>query len=187
MPARIDIPTAATAVELVESGGLSASEAGQRLGLGRNTVGNILAGRYGWDEIVERPVFVQHRQQQNKALEQAARTLAAKAFSHAESVMEKASFYQAVVGGSILIDKARLLAGEATQNIAIHAKHEVEGLDALAGILGQTLLQTGQMAAKQAPAEQLATQVADNATPVIDILSKPGQPKPKARAKRKSK
>jgi hypothetical protein len=186
MPARIDIPTAATAVELVESGGLSASEAGQSLGLGKNTVANILKGKYGWDEIVERPVFVRHRANQNKALEQAARTLAAKAFAHAEETLPKASFYQAVVGGSILIDKARLLAGESTENVAVLVRHEAEGLDALASVLGQTLLQTGQMASKQGTAQVVATQVPDVVQPVIDDISTTEPKRPKAKAKRKS-
>src|SRR5688572_31551287 len=135
MPARIDIPTAATAVELVEAGH-SHNEAARRLGISHQTVGAILKGDYGWDEVTSRPVFAQHRQQQNKALEQAARTLAAKAFTHAEATLDKASFYQAVVGGSILIDKARLLAGEATSNVEVHNKIDISGLDKLAAALG---------------------------------------------------
>jgi predicted transcriptional regulator len=185
MPARIDIPTAATAAELVAHGH-SQNETAQRLGISRTTVANILDGEHGWDQLADTPVFRTYRQRQNKALEQAARTLAAKAFSHAESVMEKASFYQAVVGGSILIDKARLLAGESTENVAVLVRHEAEGLDALASVLGQTLLQTGNMASKQSEAGQVTTQVADNATHDGHIVSTSPQSKPKAKARRKS-
>jgi hypothetical protein len=185
MPARIDIPTAATAVELVEHG-VSFRDAGRRVGIAADTVASILNGDHGWSEITDAPIFKQYRAKQNKALEQAARTLAAKAFSHAEATLDKASFYQAVVGGSILIDKARLLAGESTENVAVLVRHEAEGLDALASVLGQTLLQTGQMASKQGTAQVVATQVPDVVQPVIDDISTTEPKRPKAKAKRKS-
>jgi hypothetical protein len=46
-----------------------------------------------------------------------------------------------VMGGAILIDKARLLAGESTQNVEVHTKLEVTGLDNLCSALSQVLLE----------------------------------------------
>jgi hypothetical protein len=183
MPARIDIPTAATAVELVESG-VSFRDAGRRLGIAADTVANILNGDHGWSEVTDRPIFRQYRVKQNQALEQAARTLAAKAFTHAEATLDKASFYQAVVGGSILIDKARLLAGEATQNIEVHTKHDVSGLDKLASALGQALIPVGLQPTNQAQVGASGSQVPDIITPVIDSVSTPIRKRAKRKVKR---
>jgi hypothetical protein len=41
------------------------------------------------------------------------------------------SFYHLTLGAGIMIDKARLQAGESTVHVAIQAKHEVAGLDNL--------------------------------------------------------
>jgi hypothetical protein len=73
-------------------------------------------------------------------LEQANRTLAAKALNAAEGKIDGASFYQLVYGAAIMTDKARLLAGESTQNIEVHHKHEVQALDKLATMLSQALV-----------------------------------------------
>jgi hypothetical protein len=188
MGKRTTLPVAAAVMELNEIGH-SRREIARRTGLSFDTVKNILEGARGWDEIADAPVFAQYRAQQNKALELAYRNLAAMSVIRATELVNdpRTQYHSLVLGSGIAVDKAQLLGGLPTQNIAIHAKHEHEGLEALAGILGQTLLQTGQMASKQAPAEQLATQVADNAQVDIHVISKSGQPKPKARAKRKSK
>jgi hypothetical protein len=92
------------------------------------------------EKIAEGETFKRHRQEQNKALEQANRTLAAKALNAAEDKIDKASFYQLVFGAAIMMDKDRLLAGEPTD---IHANlniHAVTILDKLAAMLGQSLI-----------------------------------------------
>jgi hypothetical protein len=145
MPKRVDITAAATAVELVESQGMSMNAAGKAVGIHGTTVKAILDGARGWDSVIETSLFKARRAEQNKALEQSARTLAAKAYAHAESKLPEASFYQAVVAGSILIDKSRLLAGESTENIQhLHAV-DVDKLDELTTLLREvSTLRTGQ-------------------------------------------
>jgi hypothetical protein len=72
-------------------------------------------------------------------LKQANRTLAAKALDAAEGKIDGASFYQLVYGAAIMTDKARLLAGESTQNIEVHTKLQVDGLDKLAELLSKSI------------------------------------------------
>ena len=141
---------AAAAVELVEGAGLTAAEAARRTGLSIRTVQEICAevrgevGQgYGWGEIAQGPIFQEHRRRQSQYLEVYARDLARKSWSHAEAKLPDASYSQAVLGGAILVDKARLLAGESTSNISTHITHEAgASLDALltrlATILGET-------------------------------------------------
>jgi DNA-binding XRE family transcriptional regulator len=184
---RTTLPVAATAMELIEAGH-SQRDVAERTGLSRNTVQNILHGEHGWDELTDAPIFAQYRAKQNKALELAYRNLAAMSVIRATELVNdpRTQYHSLVLGSGIAVDKAQLLGGLPTQNVAVHAKVEVEGMDQLAGILGQTLLQTGQMASKQGSAGQVASQVADNATHDVHILSTAPQSKPKARARRKS-
>ena len=138
---RTDLPTAALVMEMKETEGRSEHEISRVTGIPVGTVHNIVSRAYGWDKIAEGDLFKRHREQQNKALEQSARTLAAKAYAHAEKQLPKASFYQAVYGGSILIDKARLLAGESTQNVDYVHKIDCESIDRLAALLHHSLTQ----------------------------------------------
>lgn len=66
--------------------------------------------------------------------------MAADSWEKAADKMENASYYQLVMGGAILLDKARLLAGESTENIAVLHHHELVAVDGLAAALGQALL-----------------------------------------------
>ena len=91
-------------------------------GVPASTVHRIIHGVNGWGEVTEGETFNRLREQQNKALEQSYRSLAADSVIHAATKLSQASYAQAVLGSSILIDKARLLAGESTQNIAIHTR-----------------------------------------------------------------
>jgi predicted transcriptional regulator len=136
---RTDLKTAALVMELVDTG-ISHVQVGERLGLASQTVDGIVNGDFGWGKIAERSVFRRYRELQNQTLEADARDLAHEAFKQARIALPKASFYQAVIGGATLIDKARLLAGESTQNIEVHTKLEVEGLDKLSDLLSQRLL-----------------------------------------------
>jgi hypothetical protein len=85
-------------------------------------------------------LFKRHRQEQSRALEQANRTLAAKALNATEGKLDKASFYQLVYGAAIMTDKARLLAGEPTEIHATLDLNTVVALDKLAGMLAQSLI-----------------------------------------------
>jgi hypothetical protein len=64
--------------------GRSESEISKLTGVPACTVHNILIRAHGWDEIAEGDVFKRHRQEQNKALEQANRTLVRKSLKKAE-------------------------------------------------------------------------------------------------------
>jgi predicted transcriptional regulator len=139
---RTELPKAAMALELKDTLGLSERRIAAQVGLTSSTVHSILAGNHGWDVLAELPIVKRHRAQQNAALEQAARTLAAQSFIRAAEDLPNASYYQAVTGGAILIDKARLLAGESTANVEVHSKVEVTGLDNLCSALSQVLLES---------------------------------------------
>ena len=66
--------------------------------------------------------------------------MAAKAMERAEGKIDEAGFYHLTLGAGIMIDKARLLAGESTQNVAIQSRNELMSLEALAAALSQALL-----------------------------------------------
>src|SRR5688572_4944450 len=149
---RTDLATAARALSLHDEG-RSERQIGKLTGISPSTVHNIINGDHGWDKIAEESVVQRYRAQQNAALEQAARTLAAQSFVHAAKQLPKASYAQAVFGGSILVDKAQLLAGLPTEIIVTHSRVEINGMDAMAQILGQTLLQ-GQREIDVTPSEK---------------------------------
>jgi hypothetical protein len=86
---RTDLPTAALVMEMKETEGRSENEISKLTGVPAGTVHNILSRAYGWDEIAEGDVFERHRQEQNKALEQANRTLARKSLEKAEGKMDE--------------------------------------------------------------------------------------------------
>jgi hypothetical protein len=77
---RTDLPTAALVMELGETEGRSEREIAKLTGISSGAVHGILSRANGWNEIADGDLFKRHRQEQNKALEQANRTLAAKAF-----------------------------------------------------------------------------------------------------------
>ena len=112
----------------------------QTTGVPRGTVHAILNWAHGWDEIADGDVFKRHRQEQNKALEQANRTLAKKSLEMAEGKMDKASYSQLVFDAAIMTDKARLLAGEPTEIHATLNINTIVAMDKLAGMLSQRLV-----------------------------------------------
>ena len=137
---RSDKIKAATALELSETLGHSERQIAKEIGLPASTVHTILSKANGWDQISDEPIFKQHRAQQNRALEQSARTIASKAMEKAEDKIDEAGFYHLTLGAGIMIDKARLLAGESTENIAIRTKEDFLKLDILAAALSEALL-----------------------------------------------
>lgn len=136
---RTNLPTAALVMEMKEKEGRSEREIAATTGLPPSTVHTILSKAAGWGEIAEGPIFKQHRAEQNKLLEVATRQLAADSFKHAADKLSEAGYYQAVVGGSILIDKARLLAGEPTEIHGISTQ-AVTNLDKLAALFANRLV-----------------------------------------------
>jgi hypothetical protein len=129
-------------MELRETQGKSRRQISKETGVSLTTVHAILNRAHGWDEIAEGDVFKRHRQEQNQALEQANRTLAKKSLEMAEGKMNKASYAQLVFGAAIMTDKARLLAGEPTQIVETINVKVVAGLDKLAAMLSQSLVES---------------------------------------------
>jgi hypothetical protein len=70
-------------------------------------------------------------------------SLSQKALQQIENRIDKPSAPQAAMVYGILRDKERLDAGEPTEIVALHTGQAIEGLEALAAVLGQTLLQSG--------------------------------------------
>ena len=99
---RSDKIKAATALELSEKLGHSERQVAREVGLPASTVHTILSKANGWDQIANEPVFKQYRAQQNRALEQAARTMAAKAMERAEDKIDEAGFYHLTLGAGIM-------------------------------------------------------------------------------------
>ena len=123
--------------------GYSGQEIARNTGLNNRSVYDVLHRHGRWGEVAEKPVFIRLRAEQNQHLEAAFRSAAAEFLvrSMEEDKLAKASTYQLVIASSIAIDKARLLAGESTENVAHLHLHEIPALDRLAEKLGQTLLQ----------------------------------------------
>jgi predicted transcriptional regulator len=133
---KTDLRTAALVVEMKETEGRSVRDFAAATGVSASTVQHIVRGAHGWAEVADRELFKRYREEQNRALEQVNRTMAAEALIKAYGKMDQASFYQLVFGAAIMMDKARLLAGEATANVEVHTKHEIESLDKLCEMLG---------------------------------------------------
>jgi hypothetical protein len=134
-PRKISLADAAKAVTLVEDLGYSQTAASNVTGLGLSTVSDILAPRYRWGEIVDGPVFLELRRQQKKAFQAALFDLTRQSLIQAQKELPNASYYQAVTGAAILMDKERLYAGEPTEitaNLNVNAGSLEELASALA-------------------------------------------------------
>lgn len=141
MPAATDPMKAAQAMNMGDMG-YTERAIGANLDVPHTTIHDILARHGRWGDVEVDPLFIQLRAEQNKTLEACARAAAAESWDKAfdSKKLEKASYYQLVVGGSILLDKARVLAGEPsniTANLNINAHI---GLDSLSEKLSQALL-----------------------------------------------
>jgi hypothetical protein len=106
------------------------------------TVDDIINGRSGWGEIIANDqAFKQYRTLAKRQMQAASISLSQKALQQIEDRIDKASAPQAAMVYGILRDKERLDAGEPTEIVALHTRQEIAGLESLAAILGQTLLQ----------------------------------------------
>ena len=120
--------------------GYPSTQVAEAVGLNQRTAYNIIHRVAHWGVDAEGPVFAKLRQGQNKARELCARALAARFWLKADENIDKLSPYQAVIAGSILIDKAQLLAGlptEITASVNVHVEGKV---DDLVQALGAALL-----------------------------------------------
>lgn len=129
---RTNLQTAARAAGMYQAG-IPVGDISAETGLSKRTIYHILNGDYNWGEILKNnEAYKLYKEATTKALEVNAWELAKKSFVHAEEKLPDASYAQAVLGGSILLDKARLLAGESTENIAHAHRHEVVAKDEVA-------------------------------------------------------
>ena len=131
MPAQTDPIKAAQAMSLAELG-YQQSQIARELRLPHSTVRGIIKGCGSWGKIAAGPVFANFRQDQNKHLESAYRSFAARLLQHAEENLDKMQPYQAVVAAGICTDKAQLLGGLPTEISANLHVHQVEALESLA-------------------------------------------------------
>lgn len=133
-------PAKAAEVYNLHAAGYSGNDIARRTGVTRPSVQDILAKHGHWGVIADKPVFIKLRLEQNKALEAAFRAGSAELLGRAfdEDKLKKASTYQLVIASSIALDKSRLLAGESTENIAVH--HESEAIEAAADKIAGALM-----------------------------------------------
>lgn len=111
---RTSLPTAARAAAMYQAG-IPVRVISEETGLSRRTVYAILSGEHNWDEIIRNDErYKLYKDSTTRGLEVNCWELAKKSFIHAEEKLPEASYAQGVFGGAILVDKARLLAGEAT-------------------------------------------------------------------------
>jgi predicted transcriptional regulator len=146
--ASIDTVKATQAMALSEMG-YSQQAIADQTGIAQRSISDILNRVGHWGKLAESSVLSKFRLEQNRALESAARSFAAQSWAKAAEKMDSASYYQLVMGGAILIDKARLLAGESTQNVEVHSKVEIAGLDQLCSALSQVLLESSAVSVDQ--------------------------------------
>jgi len=110
----------AAEIHALRATGMSSGQIGEQLNIPQRTVAAIVAGEGRWGDIINNdPEFVRWKDEVTRKLQTGALELAKKSFIHAEARLHEASYYQAIVGGSILIDKSRLLGNESTENLAV--------------------------------------------------------------------
>ena len=80
---KTDLRTAALIAEMKENEGRSERDIAGLTGVSASTVHRIVSGAHGWDKVAEGEAFKRHRQEQNRALEQVNRTMAAEALKKA--------------------------------------------------------------------------------------------------------
>ena len=138
---RTSISQAAQAKALADIG-YQGSQIADATGLPARTVDDIINGRNGWGDIIANDqAFKQYRTLAKRQMQAASISLSQKALQQIEDRIDKASAPQAAMVYGILRDKERLDAGEPTEIVALHTRQEIAGLESLAAILGQTLLQ----------------------------------------------
>jgi len=128
---RTSIPDAAKAAAMYEAG-IPVGDISAETNLPVRTIYDILSGGHKWREILDNDErFKEYKEETVKALQVSSWELAKKSFIHAEKKLPEASYAQGVFGGAILVDKARLLAGEATEIHEVITREKVESLEAL--------------------------------------------------------
>ena len=130
-------PVIATAILALGDSGVSGAQIADNFRMPRTTVYQILRGE---DNYVRGPVLVQARAEVKELLQARSLDLAYRAQDQIELALPEAGAKDAAIVMGILRDHERLDAGEATANIEIHHKVEVEALEDLGDRLAKSLL-----------------------------------------------
>jgi hypothetical protein len=134
------------AVEALALTGVSPGQIAEELGMSISLVDDILNGKGKWATLKTDQALQQYRQKQTRQHELMARELSTKALERIEVMIPKASLSQAVIAFGVLQDKARLLAGESTQNISFGGTVRMESeklTDMLAKLVSSLSHDTG--------------------------------------------
>ena len=114
------------AVQALAEVGVSPRQIAEDLGVSVSLVDDVLHGRGRWASLKTDHQLQQWRAQQTRQHELLARELSTKALQRIEDTLPTANLSSAIIAFGVLQDKARLLAGESTQNIAIGGTVKVE-------------------------------------------------------------
>ena len=114
------------AVEALAATGVTPSQIAEDMGLSLGLVESILAGKGRWASLHTDQALQQYRQKQTRQHELMARELSTKALQRIEDTLPTANLSSAIIAFGVLQDKARLLAGESTQNIAFGGTVRIE-------------------------------------------------------------
>ena len=158
---KTDPQEAATVVAMSE-GGYGPSAISRNLEMPRSTVNDILHGRSGWDKIHDQVWFREYVNKQRVSLQASLTEIAKRGLIRVDETIDKASTGQAMWAAAVAIDKARLLAGESTENIAHAHRHEVVAKDEVAARVLASLANS--VSPTQAPTEVQPNQVPTDTT-----------------------
>ena len=139
---RTDPVKAATAAAMGDLG-YQSGQIADAVGLPQQTVGDIIAGRSGWEQRLKGEAFQAWRLEQKKIMQAGSVELAKKALKQIEAKLPLASAAQSAVIYGVLRDKERLDAGESTENVAHIHRHKIEAMDELGRKLMASLIEPG--------------------------------------------
>jgi transcriptional regulator with XRE-family HTH domain len=131
--------------------GMEQKKIADATGINQRTVSAIARGDGRWGEILRsNEFFKKYLEEQKRKLHVASMELSERALEQVEKKIDKASAYQAAGIYGLLRTHGRLDAGESTENLSVHHRHEIEGLDKLGALLSQSLLPNNGSGASQA-------------------------------------
>lgn len=114
------------AIQALADMGETPGRIAETVGVSLSMVDDVIHGRGRWASLKTDHQMQQYRAQQTRMHEVMARELSTKALQRIEDTITRGGLSQAVIAFGVLQDKARLLAGESTQNIAIGGTVHIE-------------------------------------------------------------
>lgn len=113
-------------MQALAAAGVTSSQIAEDMGRSVSMVDDILNSRGRWASLATDQALQEYRAKQTRQHELMARELSTKLLERIEKTINTGGLSQAVIAFGILQDKARLLAGESTQNIAFGGTVRVE-------------------------------------------------------------